>query len=113
MKFRKPISYNAVDTHVYKSNGRWVLETGVYQRCRAIIRIMKDRQWRGISDIRDTLSKDYLYRDLYHAANRLRKAGILKHNGYGRWCMMLHGEKMWEKETQSKKTSVKKQSKAA
>ena len=95
MKFRTSLSFNGVDTRVSRVDGRLVIECGVYRRCRAIIKLMRDRNLRGISDMRDSLDNRYAYRDLYAAAKKLRAVGILQHNGYGRWVMVLRGEKIW------------------
>jgi hypothetical protein len=59
------------------------------------MRLMRDRNLRGISDMRDALDNRYQYKDLYAAACKLRKIGILRHNGYGRWVMVLRGEHLW------------------
>lgn len=45
--------------------------------------------------MRDLLSENYKYGDLYYAAKRLRDIGVLRHNGYGRWVMVLRGEQIW------------------
>ena len=97
MKFKGALSFNLVDTVYYKKNGRLIVESGVQRRCQAIINLMKDRKLRGISDIRDALSNQYRYSDLYAAASKLKQAGILRHNGYGRWVMVLQGQKIWIK----------------
>lgn len=95
MKFRTHLSYNTVDTSVQRRGNRIIVETGMFQRCLAIARLMRDRNLRGISDIRDVLSENYKYADLYAAASKLRAVGILRHNGYGRWQMVLRGEQIW------------------
>ena len=95
MKFRKHLSFNLEDTTYYRQGNRLVIETGMFKRCKAIIRLMRDRNLRGISDMRDALSNHYKYADLYAAAKKLRAVGILRHNGYGRWQMVLRGEQTW------------------
>lgn len=95
MKFRNQLSFNIVDTTVQRQGNRIIVQTGVFQRCRAIVRLMRDRNLRGISDIREALSEHYKYSDLYAAASKLRAVGILRHNGYGRWQMVLRGEQIW------------------
>lgn len=95
MKFGKPLSFNLVDTVYRREGGRLIVETGIRARCQAIVRTMRDRELRGISDIREALDNRYKYGDLYCAARKLLKAGILRHNGYGRWQMVLRGEQIW------------------
>lgn len=98
MKFRTHYSFNVVDTTIVRRGNRYIVETGLLQRCKAIMRVMRDRNLRGISDIRERLSEHYRYQDLYYAATRLRAAGILVHNGYGRWQMVLRGEQIWNEQ---------------
>lgn len=95
MKFRTHLSYNTVDTTVQRRGNRIIVQTGMFARCLAIARLMRDRNLRGISDIRDVLSENYRYADLYAAASKLRSVGVLRHNGYGRWQMVLRGEHIW------------------
>lgn len=95
MKFRTHLSYNTVDTTVQRRGNRIIVQTGMFERCLAVARLMRDRNLRGISDIRDALSEHYKYADLYAAASKLRAVGILRHNGYGRWQMVLRGEQVW------------------
>lgn len=95
MKFKTHLSFNIVDTLYQRRGNRIIVETGMLQRCKAIVQLMRDLNLRGISDIREALSGHYRYADLYAAATRLRDIGILRHNGYGRWQMVLRGEEIW------------------